>query len=49
MLLLVYALRIKDGNASVRNGICKYQTQEMFNIAVENASVTPNLGDGLFV
>jgi hypothetical protein len=49
MLLLVYALRITESNAGVRNGICKYQTQEMFNIAVENASVTLNLGDGLFV
>ena len=52
MVLLLYALRgeKKDGNAGVKNGICKYQMQGgCFNISIEKDSATLNSGECLCV
>ena len=45
----MYALRIKDSNAGVKNGICKYQMQRIFRYHCKNSYVTLNSGDRLFV
>lgn len=49
MLLLLYALRIKESNAGVKNGICKYQMLGMLQHHYRKRLCDSKLGRRLFV